>query len=335
MWPRDLAIEMKGKGRFACLTVWKYTDKPDCVPFDDELIRYAVWQREKCPETGKLHLQMYAEATKQLTIRQWKTAVGDETAHVESRRGSREEAIAYCKKEESRDEETYHEFGRLVSQGHRKDVEEKEKRIAVTLSAMLQYRTIKGFLRSEEYEDYAVFYNMNEELLNKMFVKERTREAHKRKAAWWDDKPLFTWQKEVVELCESPPDDRHMLWLWSDEGDRGKSKISEYLRTFHDAIEIGGKGDNCRFAFNHEPIVIFDISASQQDYVSGLYGVAEQLKNGACFSGKYMSCEKDFIPPHVLFISNMPPPTDAWKQNRIIELRVPSDNRARCIKKVL
>lgn len=323
------------QSRTACLTVWNYTHDPSSVPFDDEVIRYAVWQREKCPDTGKQHLQMYAEAAKPLTLKQWKRAVGDEKAHVEKRRGTREQAIEYCKKKESRDEETFHEFGEFrVAQGRRSDLDAKKERMAVILSAMLKYPTINCFVMSDDYREHAIEYVMNERVLQQLWWNERTNEAKKRKREWWQDKPLYVWQQEVVDLCRGPPDDRYILWLWSPEGNRGKSRVCEYLRVFFDAIELGGKADGCRFAYNGEPIVIFDISASQQEYCSGLYPLAEQLKNGCVFSSKYMSAEKVFVPPHVVFMANFSAPRDAWKEDRVIELRVPASDSDRCIKTV-
>lgn len=318
--------------RNACLTVWAHTEKPSAVPIDDEVIRYAVWQREKCPDTGKQHLQMYAEAYKPLTLKQWKAAVGDSTAHVEKRRGTREEAVAYCRKDESRDEEAPHEFGECrTNQGRRSDIEEKEKRIAVTLSAMLKYATLDLFLHSDDYPPHAIFYTMNKATLEVLWQAEQNRVARQRKAQWWQDKPLYQWQQQVVDLCvDSEADDRHILWLYSPEGNRGKSRVCDFLCTFHGAIEIGGKADACRFFYTGQPIVIFDISASQQEYVSALFAVAEQLKNGRVFSSKYVSVVKEFVPPHVLFIANFPVPEGAWKENRAIELRVPVRDHLYC-----
>lgn len=325
------------QSRNACLTLWNFVDDPSSIPFDEEVIRYAVWQREKCPETGKSHIQMYAEATKMLTLRQWKAAVGDDSAHVEKRRGTRDQAIAYCKKIESRDEEAPHEFGELkTAQGRRSDLDVKKERIAVILSAMLKYPTIKAFLHSDEYPELAIDYHLYKATLTDMYTVEKNRVARKRKHEWWQARPLYKWQQQVVDLCaDSEPDDRHILWLWSPEGNRGKSRVSDFLCNFHDAIEIGGKADACRYAYNGEPIVIFDISASQQDYVSALYSVAEQLKNGRVFSSKYMSVEKEFVPPHVLFISNSPVPEGAWKANRAIELRVPVRDDLFCVSRIV
>jgi len=59
-------------------------------------VNYTVYQVER-GRNGTLHLQGYTEATSQKTQNQWKQYLGI-TAHLESRKGSQREAIAYCKK---------------------------------------------------------------------------------------------------------------------------------------------------------------------------------------------------------------------------------------------
>lgn len=63
--------------------------------------RYCVWQKEKCPTTGKEHLQGYAEFSSPIRITGCKKWIGDPGAHCEKRRGTREEAKEYCMKKES------------------------------------------------------------------------------------------------------------------------------------------------------------------------------------------------------------------------------------------
>lgn len=65
-------------------------------------VRCAVWQLERSPTTGRLHLQGYAEFKSALRMAQVKTIFDDDSLHLEGRRGSREQAIDYCKKLETR-----------------------------------------------------------------------------------------------------------------------------------------------------------------------------------------------------------------------------------------
>ena len=66
--------------------------------------RYFVAQKEKAPDTGRLHWQGYVEVKEKCRIKKMKEVLGCPSAHLEPRRGSQEEAIAYCTKVESRAE---------------------------------------------------------------------------------------------------------------------------------------------------------------------------------------------------------------------------------------
>nr|QXP07738.1 MAG: replication associated protein [Arizlama virus] len=63
-------------------------------------ILYLVYQVEKAPETGKVHMQGYLQLGKCSRLSALKKISGE--AHWEARRGTHEEARDYCKKPESR-----------------------------------------------------------------------------------------------------------------------------------------------------------------------------------------------------------------------------------------
>lgn len=85
---------------------------------------YVVWQLEMSPETGRLHIQGYAEFTGKKSW-DWihENCEGLPTARFDHRRGTQSEAIAYCKKDESRVDGPY-EWGERREQGKRSDLEE-------------------------------------------------------------------------------------------------------------------------------------------------------------------------------------------------------------------
>lgn len=62
-------------------------------------IAYTCFQVERGVQ-GTLHLQGYTEATDQKTLLQWKQYLGT-GAHLESRKGTQKQAIAYCKKDDT------------------------------------------------------------------------------------------------------------------------------------------------------------------------------------------------------------------------------------------
>lgn len=67
-----------------------------------EGIRGAVYQQEQCPDTGRKHYQGYVEFDSPTRLSRAREILGDPSAHLESRRGTRAEAIAYCEKTDTR-----------------------------------------------------------------------------------------------------------------------------------------------------------------------------------------------------------------------------------------
>lgn len=70
--------------------------------FDPVTTQYIIFQQEKCPNTGRLHWQGYAEFVGKKTYKQAGNVLGDTKMHFDKRKGSQEQAIAYCSKLESR-----------------------------------------------------------------------------------------------------------------------------------------------------------------------------------------------------------------------------------------
>lgn len=82
---------------------WCFTSYVDRWPtwLPDKMV-YMVYQVEACPETNRFHIQGYVEFNRSYRMKAAKKLIGDNTAHLEPRQGSREQARLYCMKEESR-----------------------------------------------------------------------------------------------------------------------------------------------------------------------------------------------------------------------------------------
>lgn len=82
---------------------------------------FLIGQREKCPETGSLHGQLYVRCKRMMSWEQVKEKFGDVQPHMEWCRGSEETNIKYVTKEETRVEGPW-EFGRRAKSGERNDL---------------------------------------------------------------------------------------------------------------------------------------------------------------------------------------------------------------------
>jgi len=108
---------------------WLFTDFNEVEDvsnfFNDESsnkIQYAIWQQEKCPKTGKLHIQGYLELKSPCRRKQVQETILASNAHLEIRAGTPEQAINYCSKLETRVDGPY-EYGQHKGQGKRSDID--------------------------------------------------------------------------------------------------------------------------------------------------------------------------------------------------------------------
>lgn len=103
------------KVRHYCLTF--FTEPVAKLP---EGFRYAIYGKEICPETKTEHWQAYVELHNSQRMSFIKKAYSDNTIHCEQRKGTRDQAREYCKKDGQ-----WTEYGKWISgQGHRSDLEE-------------------------------------------------------------------------------------------------------------------------------------------------------------------------------------------------------------------
>jgi len=84
-------------------------------------VKYVCWQLERCPDTDKVHIQGYMEMQGTQTFARIQSIPGFETAHLERRRGTGEQARAYCMKADTRVEGPW-EFGEPKAPGKRNDL---------------------------------------------------------------------------------------------------------------------------------------------------------------------------------------------------------------------
>lgn len=97
--------------------------------FTDLSVVSAVFQLERGEQSGYEHWQIFVRFKNQkrfTTLRKQLASAGLATAHIEPRRGSVAQAVAYCSKEETRLEGPYY-FGDSIDtsnrQGHRSDLD--------------------------------------------------------------------------------------------------------------------------------------------------------------------------------------------------------------------
>ena len=136
---------------------------------------------------------------------------------------------------------------------------------------------------------------------------------------------LYMWEKEIVEILKTEPNDRDINYLIGKVGNNGKTTFAKWIYlNFPKVVVLGGKKEDMKMGIiNYEKnnhylpkIVLIDLPRCLHDYTS--WGGIEEIKNMFFFSGKYeggMVCGAN---PHVIIFSNEHPPyeklsADRWK----------------------
>lgn len=124
---------------------------------------------------------------------------------------------------------------------------------------------------------------------------------------------LREWQKKV-EMGLLMQNDRKVLWIYDEQGGRGKSTLAKYIMANYDAIILhSGSTADISMAYGQQKYVIFDYTRTTEKVN---YEAIENLKNGVLFSSKYQSKMKFFQPPKILCLSNNLPDLHGLSKDR-------------------
>jgi len=139
-----------------------------------------------------------------------------------------------------------------------------------------------------------------------------------------EGKVLRPFQKLVMDILETKPDNRKIHWFWEPTGNVGKTTLCKHICLKYDtAIFVSGKAADMKCAVaemvkkNKAPtIVILGLSRSAEDFSGSLYQGLEELKDGIFFSGKYESGMVMYDSPHVLVFANWEPDLSKLSMDR-------------------
>ena len=135
---------------------------------------------------------------------------------------------------------------------------------------------------------------------------------------------FYDWQRKIVELTETEPDDRSIHWYWDDIGNIGKSALVRYLVIHKGALLVSGKSADIKYQIANckQPpdLIIYDIPRTAQSYIN--WTALEEIKNGIFCSSKYESKMVMMNPPHIICFANFEPDISVMSEDRwnIVEL---------------
>lgn len=283
-------------------------------------ISYVCFGRE-VGEKGTPHLQGYLQSTqKQLTrlvlafegakphLEKQKGDTGPTEAETKREGGEPWTAVGYCMKDGDFYEAGVKEDLKPLKMGQRTDLEGALKAVNEGKSdyEMFLTHTDTMFRFNKAIERYRQLKQENEALI-------ALREEYGGLSLW-------KWQGALAAVYDTTPDPRKIMWIWSEEGNLGKSAMASWLVAMKDAclLEPSKKADMALvFSQNPKPIVVFDCTrATEKGAIGPAYSLAETLKNGTIFSAKYNSRTVHFKKPHVIFFANFQPDPTVWSPDR-------------------
>lgn len=269
-------------------------------------LRYAIYQ-EEIADTGTHHFQGYCEFTTSTRLNTLKELIP--TAHWEGRKGTAQQAIAYCKKDGNVGGP--YEWGTPGgNQGTRTDIE--------NYAAAVRRGDSDEKLLEEHLLAYAKFPNLA------MRIKRATRAAAAPKVL--EICPNI-WQRAAMHILEQEASTRHIHWFVDRMGNTGKTHFARYITDTNPGkvyYSVGGKFADCAFAYAGEEIVILDYPRSAEQFVQ--YTFLECLINGWLTISKYESCTIRFPTPKILVFANFEPDksklsADRWDIHHIRDIR--------------
>lgn len=290
------------------LTIWNNLDE------NEEKLRerpespfcQATWQREKAPNTGKIHIQGYVTFKQKQRLSKLQQLFGAGN-HFEVMRGSCEDARNYSSKPETR-EQPGGSWGALeqLGQGKRSDLQS-------ACAAIKDGKKFSAVVR--EHTEVAVKYYANLEKVCSIVNGYKPKPTSN--FAW------RSWQLWLNGKLEEQPDDRTVIWILDTRGGAGKTRWStEFFARNPDDCYLTGvaKGDRQFYAYGGQRVVIYDICRSIQPEEGEKsmfpYQQLEHFKNGSFPAGMYGTQPKYFEIPHVIVLANWRPDFAKLSQDR-------------------
>lgn len=145
-----------------------------------------------------------------------------------------------------------------------------------------------------------------------------------------EGKELRPFQKAVMEILATNPNDRTIHWFWEPVGCTGKTSLIKSICVNNpEAIFVNGKAADMKCAIAAmikekcaPKIVLLGLSRTTVDHAGSLYQGLEEIKDGVFFSGKYESGMVLYDSPHVMVFANWPPDESTLSADRwnIIEI---------------
>jgi len=292
---------------------------PHCHVTQRVHVSFIQFQPEQCPETNRVHFQVYAQFSKAVDMTKafaFFTFEGKQF-HVEACKGSSDDNLAYTSKSDTRlpNAET-------ITLGEARKIDKKTGAGARSDLASFKTSVDNGASWQDILDNHFSTVAQNFNFAKSYYETVKNTLSLDEIKAEMASITLRGWQNGIKNLVQEQPDSRSVHWFWENEGNVGKSFMARYLSVTVNALIVQSmkKADMVYLISKYirtTNVVVFDMCrSSEQGAVTVVYEVIEMLKNGYLTSGKYDSSSLTFKPPHVLCFANFEPDKNALSRDR-------------------
>ncbi len=264
--------------------------------------RCVAAQQEISPTNGRLHHQcifFFKKPVRPSHVRKAMEGVWA-GAHMEKRRGTPQEAVAYCSKEETRAPGTGpYRLGNVPQQG-------KLHALTDAVPAVFAGANVADVI------------NDNPALIRyrRQLLAHAGDGAQRASRARYASRALgaYGWQGEILARLTAQSD-RAVLWIVDQRGSAGKSALATQLIARFDNSAILPGGSVRDLATNWQSkgcpgVVGFDLPRAKEGFLAQVMGLMESMKDGRVNVQKYESTTVYCDPIKIVVFSNSLPPHD-------------------------
>lgn len=204
-----------------CFTLNNYTEDniKQLEDFYKTYSIYLIYGKEEGDKTHTPHLQGFIQLKNRMSISSFKKKLGINTIHLEAIKGTVQDNINYCKKDQQ-----YKEYGECLIRGSntlkKNNIREQIK----------QCKTWKECLEIEGIEKYL------------KFAREYYNSIDRRDKTLYQDVKLYEWQEQIIKYMDKPGTSREILFIIDKQGGKGKSFLCAYCQTMRDDTFISDIG---------------------------------------------------------------------------------------------
>lgn len=266
-------------------------------------INYIIWGREICPTTGRRHLQGYLELPKIQRGSQVKRLFQPLSPEIDFRKGTQEQAIEYCQKDN--DWEEHGTKAATKKQGKRNDLERFKRAVqnGETFDETIESHSMIHAKHAKFARIYCDRYKPGIEVQNH---------------------PLRPWQVQLEQALVLPADDRTITFVVDSIGNSGKTWFCYRWIQGHPETQLMKPGKYADMALQlREDIKYFFMDVPRQKAETIQYSFLESIKDRMVASNKYESTTKFMVNKvHVVVFTNHEPDATALSGDRYNIIRI-------------